>query len=199
MYVCACIWRIQYIRITHWSKTDHNVSIALAQLLKDQWGDIRPNVQCLADGSVYISLLQIWCIIHYPATSGDRRQGKWVNKWCWWSCSKLLGKIFQCVPECHFVILPFEVSREVVVLPDVRDAASGLLHQLQSVVVQISRHLQKRWKQNMLDGYMVKCCPVCSAPWTQQFKSLTKAVVMAIKVTQLKSIQLSHKNAFPKF
>lgn len=34
------------------------------------------------------------------------------------------------------------MSWEVVVLPDVRDATSGLLHHLQSVVIQISCHLQ---------------------------------------------------------
>lgn len=43
------------------------------------------------------------------------------------------------------------MSWEVVVLPDVRDATSGLLHHLQSVVIQISCHLQRqrRWMENI--------------------------------------------------
>lgn len=56
---------------TSWSKADHDVSIALIQLLKSQRGDARPNVQSIAYGSVYIGLLQIWCIIHYPKTLGN--------------------------------------------------------------------------------------------------------------------------------
>ena len=63
----------------------------------------------------------------------------------------------KCIPECDVVILPFEVSGEVVVLPDVRDATSGLFHQLQSVVVQIPCHLQKRWKDNMLHTVGTLC------------------------------------------
>lgn len=46
------------------------------QLLKDQRGDIRPNIQRIADGSVYIRLLQIWCIVYYPETTRDRQQGQ---------------------------------------------------------------------------------------------------------------------------
>lgn len=60
---------------TFCSKTDHNVSDALVQLLKGQRSDISPDVQRIADGSVYIRLLQIWCIIQYPETSGGRKQG----------------------------------------------------------------------------------------------------------------------------
>lgn len=74
---------------TFCSKADHNVGVALVQLLKGQRGDIRPHVQRSADGSVYIRLLQIWSIIQYPETSGDRRQGKWANNWYWCSLSFL--------------------------------------------------------------------------------------------------------------
>lgn len=73
--------RIYNAYCTFWSKTDHNVSVALVQLLKGQRGDIRPNVQRIADGSVHIGLLQIWCVIQYPETSGDRRRDERVNKW----------------------------------------------------------------------------------------------------------------------
>lgn len=47
------------------------------------------------------------------------------------------------VPERDIVAWPFEVSREVVVLPDVWDSTPGLLHQLQSVLVQVSCYLYK--------------------------------------------------------
>ena len=52
------------------------------------------------------------------------------------------GGNFECQPECDVVILPFEVSREVVVLPDVRDAASGQSHKLHRAVIQIPCHLE---------------------------------------------------------
>lgn len=42
---------------------------------------------------------------------------------------------FICTPECDVILLPFEISREVVVLSNVWDATSGLLHQLHSVVI----------------------------------------------------------------
>lgn len=149
---CICVfvlrWYIGCIRInaccTFCSKTDHNVGVALVQLLEGQRGDVRPNVQCSADGSVYIRLLQIWCIIHYPETSGDRGQGKWLKKWYWCNSSPPFTLYsFQCIPECDIVILPFEVSGEVVVFPNVWDATSGQLHHLQSVVIQIPWYLQR--------------------------------------------------------
>lgn len=46
------------------------------------------------------------------------------------------------IPERDVFVLPFEVSWEVVVFPDVRNATPGLIHQLQSVVIQVTCHLQ---------------------------------------------------------
>lgn len=66
---------MQQLLCTFWSKADHNVSVSLAQPLKGQRGYIGPNVERIANGSVYISLLQIWCIIQNPETSGIWRAG----------------------------------------------------------------------------------------------------------------------------
>lgn len=60
--------------------------------------------------------------------------------------SILLESPLEVAPECDIVVWPFEVSREVVVLPDVWDPTPGLLHQLQSVLVQVSRYLFK-WEE----------------------------------------------------
>lgn len=56
------------------------------------------------------------------------------------------------VPEGEIVVWPFEVSREVVVLPDVWDSTAGLLHQLQSVFVQASCHLHRREEATQREG-----------------------------------------------
>lgn len=49
--------------VTFTSKTDHDVSVALVQLLKGQRGDSGPDVQRLADGFVHSRLLQVRRVI----------------------------------------------------------------------------------------------------------------------------------------
>lgn len=129
--------------ITFGSKANHDVSDSAVQLLKGQRGDVGPDVQGVANGSVHISLLQVWGVIQDPATIGrriSRREGPDQDE------NSALESPLEAAPECDIVVWPFEVSREVVVLPDVWDPTPGLLHQLQSVLVQVSRYLFK-WEE----------------------------------------------------
>lgn len=85
----------------------------------------------------------------------------------------------QHTPERDVVVLPFEVSREVVVLPDVRNATPGLLHQLQSVVIQVTCHLEGQKRCNV--------CVLCSLLTVHPAAEPQQKVVKGA-VTQLKPI-----------
>lgn len=100
---------------TFWPKANHDVGDARVQLLKSQRGDVGPDVQCVANGSVHVRLLQVWRVIQNPATIGRhmRRDTTWRGSafcsqvslqtctWMWRCCSAIWGvEGSGCTPRC---------------------------------------------------------------------------------------------------